>query len=240
MLTNPQGVALGRREHGRRHLDRGATAAPLRQRLPRRQLLRLVHHQHHAARGPARLAQDGPGQRYQHRRRQHHHVDPAHVRRHRQRAQSQTGARWPARRPSSTSASTVVNGVSTTFFDAPAPRTPATSLSSSARTRAPRPRPPAARSRSRWGSTEPIPGSSPTPLPCPTCSAPTTSGSTACLSPLPGDDSGYYVARVRIIDQSGNQSNPNDPNAQLPFIVDTTPPDRHVHFADLRPGDHVA
>ncbi len=44
------------------------------------------------------------------------------------------------------------------------------------------------------------------------------------LSPVPGDDNGYYVARVRLIDQSGNQSNPNDPNAQLPFVVDQTAP----------------
>ncbi len=44
------------------------------------------------------------------------------------------------------------------------------------------------------------------------------------LSPLPGDDSGYYVARARIIDQSGNRSSPTDPNAQVPFVVDTTPP----------------
>jgi len=44
------------------------------------------------------------------------------------------------------------------------------------------------------------------------------------LSPVPGDDSGYYVARVRIVDESGNPSNPSDPNAQLPFIVDTEPP----------------
>jgi hypothetical protein len=44
------------------------------------------------------------------------------------------------------------------------------------------------------------------------------------LSPLPGDDSGYYVARVRVIDQSGNQSSPSDPNAQAPFVVDATPP----------------
>ena len=49
-------------------------------------------------------------------------------------------------------------------------------------------------------------------------------GSSGVLSPLPGTDSGYYVARVRIIDQSGNQSNPNDPNAQVPFVVDNTPP----------------
>jgi hypothetical protein len=44
------------------------------------------------------------------------------------------------------------------------------------------------------------------------------------LSPLPGDDSGYYVGRVRIVDQSGNQSNPADPNAQVPFVVDKTAP----------------
>ncbi len=49
-------------------------------------------------------------------------------------------------------------------------------------------------------------------------------GPDGLLSPVPGDDSGYYVARVRVIDQSGNVSNPADPNAQLPFVVDTTPP----------------
>ena len=49
-------------------------------------------------------------------------------------------------------------------------------------------------------------------------------GVNGVLSPLPGDDSGYYVAQVRIIDQSGNQSNPADPNALVPFIVDNTPP----------------
>jgi hypothetical protein len=49
-------------------------------------------------------------------------------------------------------------------------------------------------------------------------------GSSGDLSPVPGTDSGYYTAQVVIIDQSGNQSNPDDPNAQLPFIVDTTPP----------------
>ena len=36
--------------------------------------------------------------------------------------------------------------------------------------------------------------------------------------------SGYYVARARIIDQSGNQSNPTDPNAQANFVVDTATP----------------
>jgi hypothetical protein len=49
-------------------------------------------------------------------------------------------------------------------------------------------------------------------------------GSSGVLSPLPGTDSGYYVARVRVVDQSGNQSNPNDANAQLPFVVDDTAP----------------
>jgi len=49
-------------------------------------------------------------------------------------------------------------------------------------------------------------------------------GTSGDLSPLPGTDSGFYVARVRVVDQSGNQSNPADPNAQLPFVVDTTPP----------------
>ena len=49
-------------------------------------------------------------------------------------------------------------------------------------------------------------------------------GASGDLSPLPGTDSGFYVARVRVVDQSGNQSNPSDPNAQVPFVVDTTPP----------------
>ncbi len=49
-------------------------------------------------------------------------------------------------------------------------------------------------------------------------------GPDGLLVPVPGDDSGFYVARVRVIDQSGNQSNPADTNAQLPFVVDTTPP----------------
>ena len=49
-------------------------------------------------------------------------------------------------------------------------------------------------------------------------------GPDGLLSPVPGDDSGYYVARAIVVDQSGNQSLPTDPNAQLPFVVDTTPP----------------
>ena len=49
-------------------------------------------------------------------------------------------------------------------------------------------------------------------------------GPDGLLSPVPGDDSGYYVARVVITDQSGNQSDPTDPNAKLPFVVDTSPP----------------
>ena len=53
-------------------------------------------------------------------------------------------------------------------------------------------------------------------------------GASGTLSPLPGTDSGFYVARVRVVDQSGNQSNPDDPNSQLPFVVDTTPPTVNV------------
>ncbi|MGP0068750.1 MAG: DUF1565 domain-containing protein, partial [Isosphaeraceae bacterium] len=49
-------------------------------------------------------------------------------------------------------------------------------------------------------------------------------GTSGDLSPVPGTNQVYYVARARIIDQSGNQSNPNDANAQLPFVVDTTAP----------------
>ena len=42
--------------------------------------------------------------------------------------------------------------------------------------------------------------------------------------PLPGTVTGYYVARARIIDQSGNQSSATDPNAQANFVVDTAAP----------------
>ena len=42
----------------------------------------------------------------------------------------------------------------------------------------------------------------------------------ARADPLPGTVSGYYVARVRVTDQSGNVSNP----ATAPFVVDTVPP----------------
>lgn len=38
------------------------------------------------------------------------------------------------------------------------------------------------------------------------------------------DDSGYSVARFRITDPNGNPSDPNDPNALFPFIVDTRSP----------------
>ncbi len=38
------------------------------------------------------------------------------------------------------------------------------------------------------------------------------------------DDSGYSVARVRIVDQSGNVSSLSDANALLSFVVDTTGP----------------
>ncbi len=59
-------------------------------------------------------------------------------------------------------------------------------------------------------------------------------GSSGILSPLPGTDSGYYVARVRAVDQSGNQSSTTDPNAQLPFVVDDTAPT--AQFVSPNPG----
>jgi hypothetical protein len=52
-------------------------------------------------------------------------------------------------------------------------------------------------------------------------------GSSGILSPLPGTDSGYYVAQVIAQDQSGNQSTPNA-NSQLPFVVDDTAPTAQV------------
>jgi hypothetical protein len=62
-------------------------------------------------------------------------------------------------------------------------------------------------------------------------------GSSGVLSPLPGTDSGYYVAQAVIIDQAGNESNPLDPNAQLPFIVDKTAPT--ASFTNPTPGEVI-
>ncbi len=236
----PQGVALDGENTVGGTSTGAQLAAPLGQRLPRRQFLRLVHHQHHAAFGPGRLAQDGPRQRHQHRRRQHHHDRPAHLRRQRSASPTHNWCRWPARPRSSTSASRSINGVLTTYFDPtqlPSNLSQPRPVHPPQRRHRPRP-PPAAPSRSPWGSTEPIPGSSPTPARLPDLTGTYNVGADGILSPLPGDDSGYYVARVRIIDQSGNQSNPTDPNAQVPFVVDDTPPTVTVHLADPRPGDH--
>jgi hypothetical protein len=53
-------------------------------------------------------------------------------------------------------------------------------------------------------------------------------GSSGQLTPLPpasgATTKGYYVARARVIDQSGNESSSTDPNAQANFVVDTNPP----------------
>ncbi|MHB1557116.1 MAG: beta strand repeat-containing protein, partial [Isosphaeraceae bacterium] len=62
-------------------------------------------------------------------------------------------------------------------------------------------------------------------------------GSSGILSPLPGTDSGYYVAQVIAQDQSGNQSSPSDPNAQAPFIVDQTAPT--ASFVSPTPGQVI-
>ena len=51
-------------------------------------------------------------------------------------------------------------------------------------------------------------------------SSPYNVGSSGMLTPLPGTVSGYYVARVHAIDQSGNVSLPATAN----FVVDTVPP----------------
>ena len=48
------------------------------------------------------------------------------------------------------------------------------------------------------------------------------------------DDTGYSVARVRVIDQSGNISNPNDPSNRVRFVVDTKGP--RVTGTDPLPG----
>ncbi|MDB5349012.1 MAG: hypothetical protein JWN86_259 [Planctomycetota bacterium] len=52
------------------------------------------------------------------------------------------------------------------------------------------------------------------------------------------DDSGYSVARVRIVDQAGNVSNLNDPNAFVPFVVDTQGP--RVLSSSPLPGAQAA
>ena len=54
----------------------------------------------------------------------------------------------------------------------------------------------------------------------PLLSIPYNVGSSGMLTPLPGTVSGYYVARVRVTDQSGNVSLPSTAN----FVVDTIPP----------------
>ncbi len=62
-------------------------------------------------------------------------------------------------------------------------------------------------------------------------------GTSGDLSPLPGTVSGYYVAQVIVIDQSGNESNPASPNAQVPFVVDDTPPT--ATFTSPTPGQVI-
>ena len=48
---------------------------------------------------------------------------------------------------------------------------------------------------------------------------------------MPGDDSGYYVARVRVIDQSGNQSNPQRSQRSVAVRRRHDAADGHVHVA---------
>ena len=52
-----------------------------------------------------------------------------------------------------------------------------------------------------------------------------TSGDLSPVSPTAGGtNTVYYVAQAVVTDQSGNTSDPTDPNSQLPFIVDQTAP----------------
>ena len=198
VITNPQGVASGRREHGRRQPDRAPTGASLGQRLPGRQLLRLVHHQHHAARGPGRLAHAGPGQRHQHRRRQHHH---------RRRLPTFDGT---VSEPNPTlvpvagqtaildiGIAVLVNGVLTTYFThGRRPRQPATS--SSARTRAPRPPTTGGAFQVTVGVDGANTGLVTNTNPLPNLFGTYNVGAERrTCRPCPATDSGYYVARVR-------------------------------------------
>ena len=58
----------------------------------------------------------------------------------------------------------------------------------------------------------------------PLLDSPYSVGSSGKLTPLPGTVNGFYVARARVIDQSGNSSNPGDPNSIANFVVDTLKP----------------
>jgi hypothetical protein len=51
------------------------------------------------------------------------------------------------------------------------------------------------------------------------------------------DDTNYSLARVRVIDQSGNVSNPNDPNARVRVVIDTVGPT--VTGASPLPGETI-
>ena len=184
---------------------------------------------------PGSLKMDS-GQRYQHRRRQHHHVGTSPRSMARSASPIRDWCPWSARPPSSTSASKlVVNGVSTIFFEPSRGPPPIAQFI----------RPNAGTATSTTGGafavTVGVDGAN-TGLVTNTTALPDLTGTynvglDGKLSPLPGDDSGYYVARVRIIDQSGNQSNPHDPNAQVPFVVDNTAPTATFTSPTVRPGD---
>ncbi len=49
-------------------------------------------------------------------------------------------------------------------------------------------------------------------------------GTSGILSPVPGTNQVYYVARARVVDQSGNASTVGAPGSTLPFIIDNTDP----------------
>ena len=93
----PQGVALDG-ENTQGGLSTGANWPSLGQRLPRRQLLRLVHHQHDAAVGRGRHADDAPASDTNIVGDNITDVDAPHLRRHDQRAQPATWCPSSARR----------------------------------------------------------------------------------------------------------------------------------------------
>ena len=72
VIASPQGIALDGENTDPKSVDdpnNPQLAAPLGRRLPRRQLLRQLHHQHHAPVGHPGNLQAGAGERHQHRRR---------------------------------------------------------------------------------------------------------------------------------------------------------------------------
>ena len=76
----------------------------------------------------------------------------------------------------------------------------------------------------RWESTRPTPGWSRTRTRWPICKASTTSGPTVCSRLCRATTAAITWLGCASSTRAAIESNPNDPNAQVPFVVDTTPP----------------